>query len=229
MTVRQLPIPLAVSGACDFASFRTGDNAELLAQLRTLALLPDGIGLWLWGEGGSGRSHLLQALCQEATSHQYPAIYLPLATLAADPEAIDGLEGGVIAIDDVELWLGDRRLETALMALYQRQLTSTGVLVVAAGSAAVGANFALPDLASRLRALPSFRVQPLGDADLVAVLKAAAHQRGLILNKITADFWITRSRRSLPTLLAELDELDRVALAAQRRLTIPLLKDVLKL
>jgi len=229
MTVRQLPIPLAVNSSCDFASFRTGDNAELLAQLRTFARLPDGIGLWLWGEQGSGRSHLLQALCQEAAAHQHQTIYLPLATLAADPEAIDGLEGGVIAIDDVELWLGDHRLETALIALYQRQLVSAGVLVIAAGCSAVGVNFSLPDLASRLRALPSFRLQPLGDADLVAVLKAAAHQRGLTLNKVTADFWITRSRRSLPILLAELDQLDQVALAAQRQLTIPLLKDVLKL
>jgi DnaA family protein len=229
MTVQQLPIPLAVNGSCDFASFRTGDNAELLAQLRTFARLPGDIGLWLWGERGSGRSHLLQALCQEAAAHQHSAIYLPLATVAAQPEVIEGLEGGVIAIDDVELWMGDGRLETALMALYQRQLSNAGVLVVAAGSSANGVNFALADLASRLRALPSFRMQPLGDADLVVVLKAAAHRRGLVLNRATADFWISRSRRSLPTLLAELDKLDHEALAAQRRLTIPLLKDVLKL
>ena len=229
MTTSQLPIPLAVNPRFDFNSFRTGDNAELVAALKTSARLPGGPGLWLWGEAGSGRSHLLQALCQEATAQQHSSIYLPLAQLAAQPEVIDSLEGGVIALDDVEQWLGDIRLESALMALYQRQLARAGVLVVAADRSATGIDFALADLASRLRALPAFRIAPLGDTDLVAVLKAAAHQRGLKLNKATADFWITRSRRSLPALLAELDELDRMALAAQRRLSIPLLKAVLKL
>jgi len=222
-------MPLAVNAEQNFASFRTGENAELIAYLKKLTLLTADIGCWLWGESGSGRSHLLAAVCAQAEKYQRTALYLPLQNLPAQPQSLDMLEADVVCIDDVERWLGQRPLETALMALYQRQLARRGVLVVSASSSALGLDFSLPDLASRLRALPVFRLQPLTDADLVAVLKAAAHQRGLQLNRITADFWITRSRRSLPVLLKELDQLDRVSLAAQRRLTIPLLKDVLKL
>ncbi len=222
-------MPLAVNAEQNFASFRTGENAELIAYLKKLSQVSADTGCWLWGESGCGRSHLLAAVCAEAEKYQRSALYLPLQHLPAQPDSLDTLEADIVCIDDVDCWLGQRPLETALMALYQRQLARGGVLVVAASGSALGLDFNLPDLASRLRALPVFRLQPLTDTDLVAVLKAAAHQRGLKLNRVTADFWITRSRRSLPILLAELDQLDRVALAAQRRLTIPLLKDVLKL
>jgi DnaA family protein len=222
-------MPLAVNAEQNFASFRTGENAELIAYLKKLARVSGDTGCWLWGEPGSGRSHLLAAVCAEAGKYRRSALYLPLQKLAAQPQSLESLEADVVCIDEVDSWLGQRPLETALMALYQRQLARQGVLVVSAGSSGLGLDFSLPDLASRLRALPVFRLQPLTDTDLVAVLKAAAHQRGLQLNRITADFWIARSRRSLPVLLAELDQLDRVSLAAQRRLTIPLLKDVLKL
>lgn len=222
-------MPLAVNAEQNFASFRTGENAELVAYLKKLAAVSADTGCWFWGESGSGRSHLLAAVCAEAEKFQRSAQYLPLQDLPMQPQSLDSLEADIICIDGIERWLGQRPLETALMALYQRQLARRGVLVVAAGGSALGMDFTLPDLASRLRALPVFRLQPLTDSDLVAVLKAAAHQRGLQLNRVTADFWITRSRRSLPVLLAELETLDKVALAAQRRLTIPLLKDVLKL
>lgn len=222
-------MPLAVAAKPDFASFRTGANAELLSELKQLAQVSRDPGCWLWGEAGSGRSHLLQAVCAEAQARQRSSIYLPLTTLPPEPETIATLEADVVCVDDIERWLGDRTLETALMALYQRQQARRGVLIVSAGASSRALDCVLPDLASRLRALPAYRLKPLPDEDLIAVLKAAAHQRGLQLNRVTADFWITRSRRSLPVLLAELDQLDRVSLAAQRRLTIPLLKDVLKL
>jgi len=229
MSSRQLTFPLAIDDRCDFASFRIGDNAELVATLHGLALKPGAPGLWLWGEAGSGRSHLLKALCLEADRQRQPAIYLPLSVLPRRSDVVENLSAGVIAIDDVDVWLGDGALESALMALYQQQLAADAALVLAGRSPARAIDFELADLASRFRALPSFRLAPLNDDDLMAILKASAHQRGLLLNDATAEFWLTRSRRSLPVLLGELDQLDQVALAEQRRLTIPLLKDVLEL
>jgi DnaA family protein len=229
MTSRQLTFPLAIDGRSDFASFRIGDNAELVATLHALALEPSAPGLWLWGEAGSGRSHLLKALCQEADRLHRSAIYLPLSSMSRRADVLENLDAGLIAIDDIDVWLGDGTLETALIGLYQQQLAANAALVLTCGSPARAIDFELADLASRFRALPSFRLAPLSDDDLIAILKASAHQRGLLLNDATAEFWMTRSRRSLPVLLAELDQLDRVALAEQRRLTIPLLKDVLEL
>jgi DnaA-homolog protein len=229
VTTAQLTFEITGNHLCDFANFETGANAELVARLKLLAAGSGGQGTWLWGEAGSGRSHLLQAVCAQAAEVERPAFYLPLAQLPGQPMITEGLAGGVIALDDIDCWLGDKELEAALVGLYQLQLESDGVLVIASARPAASVEFAVPDLASRFRALSSYRVQPLDDAGLTRVLQASARRRGLVLNDATADFWLTRSRRSLPLLLAELDQLDQAALASQRRLTIPLLKAVLQL
>lgn len=228
MTTAQLTFEIAGNHVCDFASFERGENAELIDRLQSLVPGTGEPGLWLWGETGTGRSHLLQALCAQAAGQQQPAYYLPLQQLPPEPMILEGLAGGVIALDDIECWLGRPELEAALVGLYQLQLGCAGALVIAAGCPAASVEFALADLASRFRALPSYRLQGLDDAGLIRVLRASARRRGLVLNDATADFWLARSRRSLPILLAELDQLDQAALSSQRRLTIPLLKAVLQ-
>jgi len=228
MTSAQLTLQMAVNQNCDFASFETGSNTELVAQLRNLAAGDSPAGAWLWGDTGCGRSHLLQAVCAEAAGCRRAAFYLPLAQLPRDPAIAEDLQAGVVALDDIECWLADAELEAALVGIYQRQLDSGGTLLVAASKPASRLDFALADLASRLRALSSYRVLPLDEQGLYRVLTAHARRRGLELNAATADFWLSRSRRSLPVLLSELDQLDQAALASQRRLTIPLLKEVLR-
>jgi DnaA family protein len=229
MTPAQLTIPLEVTAPCDFAGFETGSNGELLARLRTLALRPEPGGLWIWGGAGSGRSHLLQALCREAGERGYRAAYLPLQRLPSAAGVLEGLDADVLTLDDVELWLGDAELEATLVGVYQRQLEQSAPLVVSATVPAGRVRFALDDLASRFRALSSYRLEPLDDDALRHALAVHARRRGLILSAPTLDFWLTRSRRCLPVLLAELETLDRASLAAQRRVTIPLLKEVLGL
>lgn len=227
MTSAQLTLPMEINQLCDFASFECGANGEAVAGLKLLAAGRAGTGVWLWGEHGSGRSHLLQAVCAEASRHGRTALYLPLAQVTRDPAVLDGLEGGVVALDDIEHWLGDAELEAALVGLYQRQLDCAGSLLAAAGTTAARLEFSVADLASRLRALASYHLQPLDDAGLRNVLRSRARRLGLELGAATADFWLNRSRRSLPLLLAELERVDQAALASQRRLTIPLLKEVL--
>ena len=59
---RQLALPLSPPPAPTLDNFVPGANAELLARLRQLAAgeLVESV-LYLWGEPGSGRSHLLAA------------------------------------------------------------------------------------------------------------------------------------------------------------------------
>jgi len=229
MTRTQLTIPLEVTAPCDFAGFEAGSNGELLARLRALASRPEPGGLWIWGGAGSGRSHLLQALCREAGEHGYRAAYLPLERVPSGSGVLEGLDADLLTLDDVEVWLGDADLEAVLVGAYQRQLERGGPLVVSATAPAGRVHFALNDLASRFRALSSYRVEPLDDDALRHAPAVHARRRGLILSAPTLDFWLTRSRRCLPVLLAELESLDRASLVAQRRVTIPLLKEVLGL
>jgi DnaA family protein len=59
---RQLALPISPPPEPTLENFVPGSNAELLARLRELAAgeLPEAV-LYLWGEPGCGRSHLLAA------------------------------------------------------------------------------------------------------------------------------------------------------------------------
>ncbi len=75
--------------------------------------------------------------------------------------------------------------------------------------------------------LTTYNVQALADTDRSAALQLRARHRGLELPDKTARYLITRSRRDMASLYGLLDTLDREALRAQRRLTVPFVRDVL--
>ncbi|MFB3103923.1 MAG: hypothetical protein ACE1ZA_03255, partial [Pseudomonadales bacterium] len=111
-----------------------------------------------------------------------------------------------------------------------QELYSAGsTLLLSSMSAPAEVTFALPDLASRFRSSNCHRVQPLDDDDKAEVLRRHAAVRGLRLAEPVLDFWQSRSERSLKPLLAQLDSVDRAAMVEQRRVTVPLLKQVLRL
>ncbi|MCB1686277.1 MAG: DnaA regulatory inactivator Hda [Pseudomonadales bacterium] len=228
--LRQLTIPLRLNALCDFENFHAGRNAELVNRLENLTAAGVFSGLFLWGQKGRGCSHLLQATCHRFTAAGRRSAYLPLADLPRDPDLLSGLEDAdLVAVDDLQTWLGSVARESALMALYQGLLASGRRLLVASAAAPTKLDFALADLASRMRGLEVFEVQPLDDDGLRDVLTLVARRKGLTLDEAVLDFWLHRSSRHLPDLLEQLEALDLAALAAQRRLTIPLLKAVLEL
>lgn len=225
----QLTIPLDQRVLNRFENFHTGANAELTSRLNDLASNGGELGLWLSGDSGSGRSHLLEATCQAAEQSGRRAIYVPLMELPRDPQVLESLAGDLIALDDVDAWLGERELEAALMALYQGQLQTGSQLLMSSARTAQQEVFSLADLASRLRALAGYRVQPPDDEGLRSILTEAALRQGLVLTRSVLDYWLHRAARSLPELLGQLKVLDERALAEQRRVTIPLIKEVLAL
>jgi DnaA family protein len=225
----QLAFPLRLEGLKHFENFHTGANTELVSRLEALVAARGTLGYWLWGQAGRGRSHLLQASCQHAEQLGYRAAYLPLDLLPRDSLILDGLETDLLAVDDVDGWLGDEALEANLMALYQKCLDTGASLIFSAEISAQRCNFALADLGSRLRALAGFEVLAPDDEGLKAVLADTAARQGLELTPGVLDYWLHRSARSLPALLAQLEHLDARALAEQRRVTIPLIKEVLAL
>ncbi|MGB6143015.1 MAG: DnaA regulatory inactivator Hda, partial [Rhodanobacter sp.] len=86
----------------------------------------------------------------------------------------------------------------------------------------------LPDLRSRLGACTQFALKPLDDDERRAVLKAQASSRGIELDDSVLDWLFARYARDLGALLDLLDKLDAASLAAQRRVTIPFLRDFLR-
>lgn len=229
-TGAQLALRFPLSAEARFDSFVAGPNEELLRRLEGLAGdVPGFAGCFLHGAPGVGRSHLLQAACH-ACADARGAIYLPVSRAEIVPGMLEGLEGlGLVALDDVEGWIGDPSAEAVLLGLYQGLLAGGGRMLVSAGKPATALACHYGDLGSRLRALPAYAVQALDEAGNAAVLTRLAAARGLALPAPVLDFWLARGSRDLTSLRRDLERLDEAAMAEQRRVTVPLVKQVLGL
>ncbi len=223
----QLALPLQLADHAVFASFLAGDNETLVATLVDLSAGNSGQGCWMWGAAATGRTHLLQAVCDAAGDR---SAYLPLDMLAAaGPGILEGLESReLVCIDDIDRVAGDQDWERALFNFYNALYEAGGQLVVAAAAAPRESGFSLADLASRMSKLPVFQIRALSDEQRVAALQLRARHRGLELPDDTAAFMLKRSRRDMASLYDLLDRLDLEALKAKRRLTIPFVRGVLE-
>jgi DnaA-homolog protein len=225
--MRQLPLGVRLPAHAVFESFATGANAEIVAALRD----PDPTPLWLWGGRGVGKTHLLQAACVAAAAGgSGKGAYFPLdPALGLPPEALAGYErAGVLCLDDVGKVAGDESWEHALFELFNTACEVATKLVFAAAAAPRRIDWYLHDWRSRAAACIVYQVQELDDASRKEALRLRAEQRGLQLPQETADYLLKRLPRDLPSLCRLLDELDEAALVAQRRLTIPFIRDALE-
>ena len=210
----QLALPLSLADHAVFGSFLDTGNETLVATLAGLAGAGPGAGCWLWGLPATGKTHLLQAVCERAGDR---SVYLPLSRLSgADPGLLEGLASReLICLDDLEAVAGAADWELALFGLINQILDGSRRLVVAA---------AMPPR----QWLPIFQVRPLADSDRAAALQLRARHRGLELPDDTARYLLSHSQRDMKSLYRLLDTLDRESLRAQRRLTIPFVRDVLQ-
>lgn len=222
----QLALPLALADHAVFASFWRAGNEAAVAFLEQLAER-GGVGAWLWGGEATGKSHLLQALC---ASFGTDAVYVPLASFAgASPDLLDGLASRrCVCIDDLHRVAGREDWELALFDLANQVADASALLVVSSDATVRESGLVLPDLSSRMGKLPAFRLTPLAEDERAHALTLRAKLRGLELPADTAQFMLRRARRDMRSLYALLDRLDGESLRAQRRLTIPFVREILE-
>lgn len=180
------------------------------------------------GPAGSGKTHLLLAACAAAQAHGRQARYLPLASLAGNvAPALDGLSADLVCFDGLEAIAGQRDDEVALFHAHNRLRAEGCNLVYAARANPQALGLVLPDLQSRLGQCTRIVLELLDDAGRRAVLQQRAARRGLSLDDAVVDYLLRRVGRDLAGLTALFERLDRESLAAQRRITIPFLRQLL--
>ena len=194
----QFVLDLAPPAEPEFGNFVAGPNAEALAAVKALAAGREAI-LYLWGEPGSGKSHLLQAAARANPS---------LVT-------VDGVEG----LDPA----AQQRLFIAINAARQGEPP-----VLATGSQPPAQLALREDLRTRLAWGLVYQLKPLSDAEKALHLRAEAARRGLRLPDEVVGYLLTRLPRDLPSLKSVLDALDRYSLAAKRPVTVPLVREALE-
>ncbi|MDJ0928927.1 MAG: DnaA regulatory inactivator Hda [Gammaproteobacteria bacterium] len=228
--MQQLPLEVGPPDHAVFASFYPGPNASLVHALEEIASVRSRALLWLWGPPGSGRSHLLQATVALADARGDRGAYLPLFTDADITPAVAGSMGelDLVCVDDVDHVAGNADWEHALFALFEQLRARAARLVVAANCGPLHVGFALPDLASRFTSGATFRLQVLSDDEKIEALQKRSAWRGLDLPDDTAAYLLTHADRDAASLFALLDRLDREALAAQKRLTVPFVRGILQ-
>ena len=222
----QLALPLQLADHAVFASFLDSGNEALVATLANIARGGGGHGCWVSGTRVTGKTHLLQAVCERAGDR---SVYLPLAMIAqAGPEILDGMASReLICIDDIQEIIGDPGWEAALFDLCNQVFDAHGQLIVSAASSPRECPFELADLRSRFSKLPVFQIHALDDDERIAALQLRSRHRGLDLSDDVAKYFLKRSRRDMASLYELLDRLDREALRAKRRLTIPFVRSLL--
>ncbi|WP_075181444.1 DnaA inactivator Hda [Pantoea sp. 1.19] len=228
----QLSLPLFLPDDETFASFWPGDNAALLAALHAALTQEHGSYLYFWSREGGGRSHLLHAACAALSARGDAVGYVPLDKRTwFVPDVLEGMEQlSLICIDNIECIAGDAPWELAIFDLYNRILeTGKTRLLITADRPPRQLNLGLPDLASRLDWGQIYRLQPLSDEDKLQALKLRAGQRGFELPDDVGRFLLKRLDREMRTLFETLDQLDKASISAQRKLTIPFVKDTLSL
>lgn len=220
----QLPLRIGLRDSATFSNFYPGANAGACHALEQ-GSEPF---IYIWGAAGSGKSHLLQAACHAVTEQGGAAIYLPLSEAGLAPSMVEGLEGmALVCLDGVEAVAGNEEWETALFHLYNRLRDSDNRLLAAGTSAPTALGLSLPDLVSRLGWGPVFQLQPLDDEGKAAALRQRAANRGMQMPTEVAAYLLQRAPRDMHVLFALLERLDEGSLAAQRKLTIPFVRQLL--
>jgi DnaA family protein len=228
---QQLPLPLGLNQELSFAQFWPGPNREAVEQLQQIALGQGEPLILIWGDPGHGKSHLLNACCSRAADHGYSAAYFPMRLLHEHgPAVLDGAETyPIICIDDIDAMAGQPDWELGLFNLFNRLREAGHRLVISASLPPAQMNVNLPDLTSRLAWGLTLRLQHPDEEDTRHILQMKSRSLGLEMPDAVARFLMNHAQRDLPTLTALLDQLDRASLVAQRRLTIPFVKELIGL
>lgn len=232
MSIQQLPLPIQHTDDETLDNFYPKNNLLLLNSLHKNMTKLEQPFFYLWGEKSSGKTHLLKALCHHFFQLQRSAIYIPLAkSQYFSPEALENLEyQSLVCLDDIQCVIQNKEWELAIFSLFNRiKANEQTLLVISANQSPSSLKVDLPDLASRLRWGEIYQLQGLNEPQKILVLQHYAQQRGIELGTETVHFLLNRLERDMKSLLTALDKLDQASLQAQRKLTIPFVKQILNL
>jgi DnaA family protein len=204
-------------------NFVVGRNLELLSALRhALAGSSSERCFYVWGETGSGKSHLLQACVRAALDMQQNAAYAH----GSVPQS-----AAVVAVDDVEQLVASAQngdaAQIGLFNLYNQMRDSGGMLLVSGKESPLHLKLR-DDLRTRLGWGLVYQVHVLSDEEKAQALVQHAHSRGFVLPSEVTQYLLRHGRRDLPSLMAVLDALDAHSLSLHRAPSVPLLKEVMQ-
>ncbi len=221
---QQLTLGIRLRDDATFDNYFVSQNEQVVHNLQ----VQNEPYVFLFGESGTGKSHLLQAACHEVGQKGSPVVYLPLAEEGLMPAMLDGLENmSLIALDDIQEVIGNEDWEYALFNLYNRVREKGVNMLVSSSQPLASLNIKLADLRSRLSWGPTFKLMVLSDKEKQHALQQRAKNRGLELADDVVAYLLKRSPRDMSSLFSLFEKLDKASMVEKRKLTIPFIKDYL--
>jgi DnaA family protein len=217
--MKQLALALEARHAPTLENFVAGRNAAALDAVRTLAASSAGV-IYLWGQPGCGRTHLLQAAVDAAAAQAQSA-----ALVAGDaPDWASAEHVRLVALDDV-----DRLGPADQIRLFDvcNALQAAGGALLAAGTVSPAALALREDLRTRLASGLTFQLHPLTDFEKTQALRDYARRRGLRMADDVVPYLLTHLQRDMATQIAVVHALDRYSLEQKRPVTLPLVRAAL--
>jgi DnaA family protein len=226
--MKQIALDIGLAPGPTLKNFFAGPNQAALQHLQ-LWVGNDKrspVPTYVWGEGGSGKTHLLRAAQAALRDQSCPVGWLD-ATVA-EPSAFNDA-WRVVILDDVHLYTAVQQ-HAAFNWFVNATAPSDGQQrwVLAAGNVPPSDLALREDLRTRLGWGHIFQLQVLSETERRAVLRHQADDRGVFLSDDVMDFMLNRFSRDLSSLIQLLDQLDGYALQTQRAITIPLIKAMLE-
>ena len=224
---KQLTFPWNKSFHSSFEGFYIDPkNKQLISILENISINEN---MYIYGLKNSGKTYLLQSLCNKYSKNDKSSLFLPLMDVTKyGVEIIDSIENmDLVCIDGLEAVSQNKEWEIGLFNLINNA-QQTGCRLVFTSSSEEGAiNFSLADLDSRIRKFQSHEIFPISDDHLLKALKKTTNLRSISLGEKEAQYLITYTKRNIADLTIILESLDQLSMENKRRITIPLIKELL--
>ena len=200
--------------------FTSQENSHLLSLLKDSDFLDD---LFIYGTKESGKTFLLQAMCNSYSSLSKSSLYIPLKkVMNYGVEIFESLENiDLICVDGIEEAISKIEWEKAIFNLINKALISETRLILTSSKDLKSLNFSLPDLESRIRKIQSYELHPINDKDIFDALKYISKLTSINLGDKEAKYLVTYSQRNISNLVHILESLDQLSMEMKRKITIP--------
>lgn len=220
--MKQLLLGIAPPAQPTLANFVPGRNIELLQTLSSVVTGREGERLvYLWGAPGSGKTHLLKAIAAICRRSKMKVAYFECQR---DTHFIEGWEADCIIVDGVDRLGADSQV--GLFGLYNYIHDEGRAFMLASGPIPPAQLKMRADLVSRLAWGLVYQVHELTDEEKIKAMKSHAASRGVDVPDEVCEYLLRHTQRDLSSLVAILDALDSYSLVSQRKVTVPLVREL---